>query len=563
MEISFIDTLRIIGALGLFIFGIKTMSESVQKSFGSFLKQLFNLMTKNRLLGIIAGFIITSLIFSSSSTTVMAVSFVNTGLITLAESVSIMLGANIGTTVISWLVSVFGFNANFSFIYLIIFAIGTPLIFSGKNKLKYIGELIFGLALLFLGLSELINSVPNLNGVDTVFSSFQETSLGFFSNVFFVLIGVFLTLILQSSSASIVFTQVLCFNGIISFEVAIPLVLGQNFGRTINTEIASVSGNVFAKRSARIHSLVNIFGLIWMVIALSAFPIVDMLDDITTNLFHTDSIYASLGAPIGIALFHSGYNIVNVAIMVWFIPQLVRLATKTIKSRGETDEEFRLEHISTGIMATPEMSIVEAQKEIAKFGKLTHRMKEHTATLLLEQNPKNVYKLLEKIKKYEDITDDIERDVANYLAKISQREMSEESSLQIRGMLSIIGDLERIGDIFYQISKVLERKFEEKIWFTPDQRKNIIEMFEILDETLVVMNKNLKTNYALVTKKEAVEAEQKLNAFRKKLRKEHFKNVEQGAYNFKNAAIYNDIFNSLEKVGDHVINVTEGVVGEI
>src|SRR5690606_15782334 len=198
---------------------------------------------KNRLLGIIAGFVITSLIFSSSSTTVMAVSFVNTGLITLAESVSIMLGANIGTTVISWLVSVFGFNANFSFIYLIIFAIGTPLIFSGKNKLKYIGELIFGLALLFLGLSELINSVPNLIGVDTVFFSFQEASLGFFSYVFSVLIGVSLTLILQSSSASIVFTHVLCFNGIISFEVAIPLVLAQNFGRTINTETASVSGN--------------------------------------------------------------------------------------------------------------------------------------------------------------------------------------------------------------------------------------------------------------------------------------------------------------------------------
>lgn len=563
MEISFIDTLRIIGALGLFIFGIKTMSESVQKTFGTLLKKMFNLMTKNHILGIIAGFIITSLVFSSSSTTVMAVSFVNTGLITLAESVSIMLGANIGTTVISWLVSVFGFNADFSFIYLLIFAIGTPLIFSGKNRLKYIGELIFGLALLFLGLSELINSVPNLNGVDTVFSSFQETSLGFFSNVFFVLIGVFLTLILQSSSASIVFTQVLCFNGIISFEVAIPLVLGQNFGRTINTEIAAVTGNVFAKRSARIHSLVNIFGLIWMVIALSIFPVIEVIDEITTVWLQSSTINEALGAPIGIALFHSGYNIINVAIMVWFIPQLVNLATKTIKSRGEIDEEFKLEHISTGIMTTPEMSIVEAQKEIAKFGKLTYKMKEHVASLLTEQNPKQVYKTLEKVKKYEEITDKIERDVADYLAKISSREMSEETSVQIRGMLSIVGDLERIGDIFYQISKIMERKFEEKIWFTPEQRQNIVQMYVLLDETLVVMNKNLKSDYATVTKHKALEAEQNLNAFRKKLRKEHFKNVEQGAYNYINAAIYNDLFNSLEKVGDHVINVTEGVVGEI
>jgi phosphate:Na+ symporter len=563
MEISFIDTLRIIGALGLFIFGIKTMSESVQKTFGPLLKKMFNLMTKNHFLGIIAGFIITSLVFSSSSTTVMAVSFVNTGLITLAESVSIMLGANIGATVISWLVSIFGFNADFSIIYLLIFAVGTPLIFSGKNKLKYIGELIFGLALLFLGLSELINSVPNLSDAETVFSSFQQTSLGFFSNIFFVLIGVFLTLILQSSSASIVFTQVLCFNGIISFEVAIPLVLGQNFGRTINTEIAAVTGNVFAKRSARIHSLVNIFGLIWMVIALSVFPVIEIIDEITTDWLKTSSINEALGAPIGIALFHSGYNIINVAIMVWFIPQLVNLATKTIKSRGEIDEEFKLEHISTGIMTTPEMSIVEAQKEIAKFGKLIYKMKDDVASLLTEQNPKQVYKILEKVKKYEEITDKIEHDVADYLAKISSREMSEESSIQIRGMLSIVGDLERIGDIFYQISKIMERKFEEKIWFTPEQRQNIIQMYALLDETLRVMNQNLKSDYNAVTKHKAVEAEQSLNAFRKKLRKEHFKNVEQGAYNYLNAAIYNDLFNSLEKVGDHVINVTEGIIGEI
>jgi phosphate:Na+ symporter len=214
-------------------------------------------------------------------------------------------------------------------------------------------------------------------------------------------------------------------------------------------------------------------------------------------------------------------------------------------------------------MTTPEMSIVEAQKEIAKFGKLIYKMKDDVASLLTEQNPKQVYKILEKVKKYEEITDKIEHDVADYLAKISSREMSEESSIQIRGMLSIVGDLERIGDIFYQISKIMERKFEEKIWFTPEQRQNIIQMYALLDETLRVMNQNLKSDYNAVTKHKAVEAEQSLNAFRKKLRKEHFKNVEQGAYNYLNAAIYNDLFNSLEKVGDHVINVTEGIIGEI
>ncbi|PKP51002.1 MAG: Na/Pi cotransporter [Bacteroidetes bacterium HGW-Bacteroidetes-12] len=564
MDFTFIDTLRIIGALGLFIYGIKIMSESIQKSFGPALKMLFNVMTKNKFSGIIAGFIITSLIFSSSSATVMAVSFVNTGLITLAESVSIMLGANVGATVISWLVSIFGFNADFSFIYLMIFAIGTPLIFSSKNKLKYIGEFIFGVALLFLGLSEIISTMPNLNDSNYLFSFYESTSsLGFFNNIFFILVGVLLTIILQSSSASIVFTQVLCFNGIIPFEVAIPMVLGQNFGRTINTEIASITGNVFAKRSARIHSLVNIFGLVWMLIFLSVFPVLSGLDYIMLEVFHLDSVFQSNSAPIGIALFHSLYNIINIGVMVWFIPQLVNLATNTIKSKGDSDEEFRLEHISTGIMATPEMSIIEAQKEIAKFGKLINKMNELIKTLLTEQDAEKVDTIIHKIKKYENITDKIEQDVADYLTKISQGEMSENSSIQIRGMLSIIGDLERIGDIYYQISKVLERKFEEKIWFTPEQRKNILDMLVILDEALTIMQKNLTSNYADVTKKHAVDIEQTLNSFRKKIRKEHYKNVEQGAYSFQNAAIYSDLFNSIEKVGDHVINVTEGVVGEI
>ncbi|MEX2596154.1 MAG: Na/Pi cotransporter family protein [Salibacteraceae bacterium] len=564
MEFTLIDGLRVIGALGLFIYGIKIMSESIQKSFGSLLKNLINIMTKNRFTGILAGFIITSLVFSSSATTVMAVSFVNIGLISLAESVSIMLGANIGTTIITWLVSVFGFNANFSTIYLIIFALGTPLIFSGKQHLKYFGGFVFGVALLFLGLSELLNTVPNFQNSQYLVDFYEQSvPLGFFTNIFFVLIGAMLAVIIQSSSASIVFTQVLCFSNIIPFEVAIPMVLGQNFGRTINTEMASISGNVFAKRSARIHSLVNILGLIWMTIALVFIPINDGLDYIMVNLFGMASVYESISAPIGIALFHTLYNIMNVSLMVWFIPQLVRLATNTIKSRGETDEAFRLERISVGIMSTPEMSIIEAQKEVAKFGELVKRMNTFTQSLLTGRNMNNIQSTIQKVKKYEIITDKIERDVADYLASISQGEMSENTSIRIRGMLSIIGDLERIGDIYYQISKILERKVQNKIWFTPEQRQNIMEMLAILEEALDIMCKNLDKNYSEVSKTEALAKEQQLNAFRKKIRKAHFKNVEKGEYDFKTATVYSDLFNYLEKVGDHVINVTEGVMGEI
>lgn len=564
MNFGIIEMLRLIGALGFFIFGMKIMSEGIQKAAGDSLRKLLSYMTRNRFMGVFTGFLVTCIVQSSSATTVMTVSFVNAGLLSLVESAGVMLGANIGTTITSWLVALLGFKVKIAAMSLPLLAIGVPLIFMKKSKLKYTGEFIVGFAILFWGLSELKDAVPDVKSNPEVLHFLGNyADMGLLSNLFFVLVGTLITIIVQSSSASMALTQTLCFSGIIPFETAIAMVLGENIGTTITAELASLAGNVHAKRSARIHSLFNIIGVTWMVLLISFTPFLNIVSWFAVDVLGGADPYTAEGTPTGLAIFHTMFNLINVLIMVWFVDFLVKTSIKTVKSKGEFDEEYHLEYIGTGIMATPEMSILEAQKEIATYGKLTKRMNGFVKSLLLEQEPKKVEKLLARIKKYEEVTDRIEQDVADYLAKISEGEMSEKSSIQLRGMLSIIGDLERVGDIYFQMSKVIERKFENKIWFTPEQRQNIISMIDILEEALEIMNKNLKSNYSDVDKKEAVDVEHKVNQFRKKLRKEHYKNMEQGEYNFQNATIYSDLFNSLEKVGDHIINVTEGVVGEI
>jgi phosphate:Na+ symporter len=514
-------------------------------------------------MGVLTGFLVTCLVQSSSASTVMAVSFVNAGLLSLVESAGIMLGANIGTTITGWLVAVLGFKVKIAAMALPLLAVGVPMLFAKKNKIKYIGEFVVGFAILFWGLSELKHAVPDVKSNPEVLNFLGEyANMGLLSNLFFILVGTLLTIVVQSSSASMALTQTLCFSGIIPFEVAAAMILGENIGTTITAELASLPANVHAKRSARIHSMFNIVGVTWMVLLISFAPILHVVDLIATNILHVASPYTAEGAPMGLAIFHTGFNFLNVAIMIWFVPQLVKLAIKMVKSKGEMDEEYHLEYISTGIMATPDMSILEAQKEVAKFGGLVLKMNGFVKSLITEQDNKVISKTLAKVKKYEDITDRVEADVADYLAKISEGEMSEDSSLKIRGMLSIVGDLERIGDIYYQMSKAIERKIEKKIWFTPEQRKNILDMFEMVESALKTMNENLASSYGSVVLDKAKEKETALNKFRKTIRKEHFVSVEKGDYNFASATIYADLFNSLEKVGDHTINVSEGITGE-
>lgn len=565
MEFGFLDILRLIGALGFFIYGMKIMSEGIQKAAGSSLRKILSAMTSTRFLGVGTGFLVTCLIQSSSATTVMVVSFVNAGLLSLTESIGVIMGANIGTTVTGWLVSLFGFKFKIVHFALPILAVGFPLIFSNRNKLKSWGEFIIGFALLFMGLDALKNAVPDLKSDPQAVAFIADfADLGLISTLLFVLIGTILTVVVQSSSAAMAITLVLCNQGVISLDVAAAIVLGENIGTTITANMAAMVANIHAKRAAMAHLIFNLFGVVWVIALFTPFlnliewlwiPFHNLLQSINPEFVKSET-------EMQLSLFHTVFNITNSLLLVWFVNKIAKIVTKAIPSKGEADEKFNLEYISSGLVSTPEIAMMEAKKEIQKFGRLVFKMSKNVKELITEQDKRKVRTLLEEVKRREDITDRIEAEVADYLAKVSEGEMSEKSSIQIRGMLSIAGDLERMGDIYYQMSKAIERKIEGKIWFTPEQRGNILEMFGLVDDCLQNMLTNLKSDSDKVTLDSALDLERTLNKYRKKIRKEHFKNVEKGEYNFKSATIYSDLFNSLEKIGDHAINVTEGIVGD-
>lgn len=557
--------LMLIGSLGIFIYGMKIMSEGLQQAAGSRLRNLLGSITSNRVKGVLTGFGITSVVQSSSVTTVMTVSFVNAGLMTLMQSAGVMMGANIGTTITGWLINYFGFKVDVAAYALVIIAFGAPLLFIGKTKLKAWSSAIIGFALLFMGLDFLKDAVPEL-GKDSALVQFfiEYKDIPVLSTLMFVFLGTLVTIVIQSSSAAMALTMTLVAGGILPFDVAAAMILGENIGTTITAELASTIGNVHAKRSARIHSLFNIIGVTWAVIV---FPF--LLKGIAWGM-HA----AGLGNPFtdaevssntGLAIFHTSFNTLNVLILIWFVPQLVKLAERTVKSKGASDEEFHLEFIGTGIMGTPDLSILEAKKEIAKFGDITMRMSKFTRTLLLEKEGKKVDKLYKKIRKYEEITDRLEIEVVKYLNKISEGELSEQTAIRIQGMNSIVNDLERIGDIYFQMSKTIERKEEEKSWFTPEQRNSLLEMFDIVDQAFLIMCDNLNAHQDKVSLEKAIEAERAINKKRDKMRKAYLESLsgENIETNFKSGLIYTELFSSLEKVGDHIINVSEAVVGKI
>jgi phosphate:Na+ symporter len=440
--------------------------------------------------------------------------------------------------------------------------VGFPMMFSSKGKLKALAEFIVGFALLFLGLDELKHAVPDIKNNPEVLNFLaQWTSLGFLSTVLFVAIGTILTVVVQSSSAAMALTLVLCANGTIPFEAAAAMVLGENIGTTITANLAAMVGNVHAKRTARAHFIFNIFGVIWMLITFQGFMYV-------INMYMVDSGQGSPmtepgSVPTALSIFHTTFNILNVIFLIWWVNFIAKVVTRMVPSKGDADEEFRLEYISAGMMSTPEMSILEAKKEVTKFGKITTKMSSKVRELLIETDRKKRIKLHASIKKYEEITDRVEIEITNYLGKVSQSELTSQASIRIRGMLSIANDLERIGDIYYQISKGIERKNNEKIWFSPEQRERLEKMMNRLDDSFEVMINNLNGEYGTISLDPAIAKEREINRYRDEIRNEHLESMQKEDYNMKSGMIYSDLFSSLEKVGDHVINVSEAVAGEI
>lgn len=558
---GFLSILILIGSLGFFIYGMKIMSEGIQKAAGDGMRRILEAMTSNRLKGIFTGFSLTTLVQSSSATTVMVVSFVNAGLLTLTQSIGVIMGANVGTTVTAWLVTLFGFKVKIAVFSLPLIGIGFPMMFSNRSKVKAFAEVIIGFALLFLGLDFLKAAVPDIKSNPEMLHFVQGfAGTGLHHTLLAVLLGTILTVTIQSSSAAMAVTLVLCNDGIIPFEMAAGMVLGENIGTTITANLAAMVGNVHAKRAARAHFIFNVFGVLWMIAVFKL--VVNGIDTYMINAGMESPKTTPEARPFALSVFHTSFNIANVMLLVWFTPQIARLVTKMVSSRGDIDEEFHLEYIGGAMAPSPDLALVEAQKELAKFGVITAKMSGFTQTLLFEQHDKKrKNKMYSKLKKYEEITDRVEVEIITYLEKVSQREMSDTASMKVRGMMRIATNLERIGDIFYQMSKTIERKEDERIWFGEEQRKELTKMFKLIDEAMEIMCSNLKSpdGISLIP---AREKEIEINQRRNKMRKQHLMNVGRDDYNTASGMYYTDLFSSLEKVGDHVINVSEGVVGE-
>lgn len=555
-----IRILILLGSLALFIYGMKVMSEGVQKAAGQKLREILGTITKNKIKGIFSGFFTTAIIQSSSATTVMVVSFVNAGLISLRQSLGIIMGANIGTTVTAWIVAFMGFSVSTPDYAMPGFLIALILIFSNRSTTRSWGEVLAGFAILFLGLELLRNGVPDVNeSVDSLAFLQTLSGNGIFSVLLFILIGTLITVVVQSSSAAMAVTILLCERGIIPFEMAAGMVLGENIGTTLTANLAAIVGNVHAKRAARAHFVINVFGVTWMVLVFSYY--LDLIDYLVSIKMPSPYEHQA-SRPVALALYHTGFNLLNVCILVWFTEAIVKVVTWLVPARSSTDEEFHLDYISAGVMATPELFLLEAQKELAKFGKITSKMSVFVRNLMYEQDKKAKKKLYERIAKYEEITDRVQIEISNYLSECTENELSHDSAIRVRGMMSITIELERIGDIFYQMSLTFKRKDEEKIWFTTEQRENIKTMLLAIDVAFDEMIRNLKDTSTDIDIESAIEKENEINKLRDRFRAEHLSIIDSNEFNVRSGIIYTDLIYSCEKVGDHIINVSEAISGK-
>ena len=554
MEYSFYDFLKLIGSLGLFLYGMKIMSEGLQKVAGDRLRSILTAMTTNRVTGVLTGVLITALIQSSSATTVMVVSFVNAGLLTLAESISVIMGANIGTTVTAWIISIFGFKVDMAAFALPLLAIALPLIFSGKSNRKSIGEFIFGFSFLFMGLSYLKANAPDLNANPEMLAFVQNyTDMGFFSILLFLFIGTILTMIVQASAATMAITLIMCANGWISLELGAALVLGENIGTTITANLAALTANTQAKRAALAHFVFNVFGVIWVLIIFH--PFMQMVNWVVDTFFQSSDPEVAISYKL--SAFHSIFHICNVCILIWGVKLIERTVCALIHPKEE-DEEPRLRFITGGMLSTAELSILQARKEIHLFAERTHRMFGMVQDLLHTEKDDDFNKLFSRIEKYENISDNMELEIANYLNQVSEGRLSSESKLQIRAMLREVTEIESIGDSCYNLARTVNRKRQTNQDFTEKQYEHIHFMMKLTDDALAQMIVVVeKPEHQSIDINKSFNIENEINNYRNQLKNQNILDVNNKEYDYQMGVYYMDIIAECEKLGDYVVNVVE------
>ena len=570
---------KLLGSLALLMFGMKSMSESLQKMAGPQLRHVLGAMTTNRFTGMLTGMLVTASVQSSTATTVMTVSFVNAGLLTLAQAISVIMGANIGTTLTAWIMSA-GFSFNITDFVYPAFFLAIILIYS-KQK-RYIGDFLFGIAFMFLGLGTLRQTGIDMNlgenqAVLDFFSSFDPNSFG--TTLIFLLLGGVLTFCVQSSAAVMAITMILCSSGVLPIYQGIALVMGENIGTTVTSNLAAMSANTQARRAALAHMFFNVFGVIWILFIFR--PFVDMVcgfvgyDVTMTKESVGAQAFIANAAKLSfvLAAFHTCFNVVNTFILIWFIPQIEKFVCWVIKPKKvDEEEDFRLHFITAGILKTPELSVLEAQKEIQSFSERMQRMFNMVRDLLTlsssETAKKNsaqtgdFNKLFTRIEKYEGISDNMELEIAKYLDQVGDAHLSDDTKAKIRAMLREISELESIGDACYNIARTISRKYQGKQdHFSDKQYEHIHQMMELTDEALSQMNRLMMGRKESYDVNRTFNLENEINNYRNQLKSQNINDVNNHEYTYAVGTIYMDIINECEKLGDYVVNVVEARMG--
>lgn len=556
------------GALGVFLYGMKLMSDSLQKMAGNKMRTILAKMTDKPVRGILTGTVVTAAIQSSSATTVMVVSFVNAGLLSLAGAITVIMGANIGTTVTAWIISLIGLGESsgaFTF-PLVAVAIALPFMFMKRDKLKSIHEFIMGLALLLVGLQFMQSAMPNLEEYPTFLETLGTMSdYGYLSILLFILIGTILTCVVQASAAMMAITLVMCYKGWIGFDVAVALVMGQNIGTTITANLAAMVANTMAKKAARAHLVFNVLGV---VITLAVFyPLMSLISKITIGIMGSDPYilpgtegYNPASIPMALSIFHTFFNVVNTLILVWFIPQIIKIVNWMVKSSEEEEETFKLKYIPSHFMNTSELDIESAQQEIQLFSSRVLKMYEFIPELNKAKTDDIFNDYFERVARYEEITDKMEIEIAKFLTHVSESIGSKEGSKKISAMLRIIDNLESIGDSIYHISLTKKEQREQNVKFGKINEDHLQKMFDCVQKSLMIMDSNLNKNYDDVDISNAYLAEDAINEYRNLLRDVHVEAIKSGEYTYEVGTIYSSIYALYEKIGDFVINISQAIV---